>query len=253
MSITVRGVTLLPPARVGAGQMRVIVPVMANDLGPAAAAGQAGDLVELRLDALPELDLAAAREALARTRQAIGPQRPLLATVRTRAEGGLTDLPPERYAALLEALCVDRAADLVDLELSAGPEILRRVTGAARQAGVVTVISSHDFSATPETGEMAARLNRMADWGDVAKLAVMPRCPADAARLLEATALAAQTRPDTPLITMAMGPLGAVTRVCGAAFGCCAGFASAGVSSAPGQPAAEALRAALSALPGCGV
>ena len=46
---------------------------------------------------------------------------------------------------------------------------------------------------------------------DIAKLAVMPAAPADAARLLEATALAAERRPETPLITMAMGPLGAVT------------------------------------------
>ena len=70
---------------------------------------------------------------------------------------------------------------------------------------------------------MADTLTGMADAGaDIAKLAVMPRCAADAARLLEATARAADARPDTPLITMSMGPLGAVTRFCGGAFGSCA-------------------------------
>lgn len=74
---------------------------------------------------------------------------------------------------------------------------------------------------------------------DIAKLAVMPHTPADTARLLEATAQAAQaTGNDTPLITMSMGQQGMVSRICGAAFGSCAGFATAGVSSAPGQPAA---------------
>lgn len=84
---------------------------------------------------------------------------------------------------------------------------------------------------------------------DIAKLAVMPHTPADTARLLEATAqAAAATGSDTPLITMSMGQQGMVSRICGAAFGSCAGFATVGVSSAPGQPAAPALRTALDAL-----
>ena len=99
---------------------------------------------------------------------------------------------------------------------------------------------------------MTALLTAMADAGaDVAKLAVTPADPADAARLLQATAQAAALRPETPLLTMAMGPLGAVTRVCGAAFGVCASFGTAGAASAPGQPDAAALRAALSALAAC--
>ena len=57
--------------------------------------------------------------------------------------------------------------------------------------------------------------------------------------------------PGVPLITMAMGPLGAVTRVCGGAFGSAATFGTAGVSSAPGQPDAAALRRALDALDAC--
>ena len=43
---------------------------------------------------------------------------------------------------------------------------------------------------------------------------------------------------------MSMGPLGAVTRFCGGAFGSCAtfGVTSGTAASAPGQPAAEVLR-----------
>ena len=84
---------------------------------------------------------------------------------------------------------------------------------------------------------------------DVAKLAVMPGDAADAARLLQATAQAAARRPETPLITMAMGPAGAVTRLCGGAFGVCASFgAMGGAASAPGQPDARDLRAAVKAM-----
>ena len=78
-----------------------------------------------------------------------------------------------------------------------------------------------------------------------------PRCAADAARLLEATARAADARPDTPLITMSMGPLGAVTRFCGGAFGSCAslGVTSGTSASAPGEPPAEVLKAKLISAP----
>ena len=96
------------------------------------------------------------------------------------------------------------------------------------------------------------RRSALADAGaDIAKLAVMPRCAADAARLLEATARAADTRPDTPLITMSMGPLGAVTRFCGGAFGSCAtfGVTSGTSASAPGQPSADLLKAKLITAP----
>ena len=41
--------------------------------------------------------------------------------------------------------------------------------------------------------------------------------------------------PDYPLITMAMGGLGAVSRISGQVFGSCMTFASFGKASAPGQ------------------
>ena len=41
--------------------------------------------------------------------------------------------------------------------------------------------------------------------------------------------------PSDPIITMAMGELGAVTRTAGALFGNAMTFASAGKASAPGQ------------------
>lgn len=112
------------------------------------------------------------------------------------------------------------------------------------------MFSSHNFAETPPTETMVNTLTDMVRRGaDIAKLAVMPHTPADTARLLEATAQAAQaTGNDTPLITMSMGQRGMVSRICGAAFGSCAGFATAGVSSAPGQPAAPALCTALDAL-----
>ena len=232
-AITVRGVTLLPPRDTAPTNFKILVPVMANDLSNAAAAGAAGDVVELRLDALSILDAPNVQNVLCAARAAIGQGVPLLATIRTKKEGGLADLTDAAYG-----------------ELSTAPAVIAAIQQQARESGVKTVFSSHNFAETPPTETMVNTLTDMVRRGaDIAKLAVMPHTPADTARLLEATAQAAQaTGNDTPLITMSMGQQGMVSRICGAAFGSCAGFATAGVSSAPGQPAAPALRTALDAL-----
>lgn len=252
--LLLRGVALAASARAGAGVCRLIVPVQAGDAAAAAAltgpAAAAGDLVELRLDALADRSPAGLAAAVRAARAAAG-QAPLLVTMRTAREGGAADLCPTAYAEALAALCRDAgdAFDLLDFEASAGVEARAAVQAAAAAVGVPVLFSRHFFRETPPTGVMADLLTGMADDGAaVAKLAVMPSEPDDAARLLEATALAASRRPETPLLTMAMGPAGTITRLCGAAFGCCASFGAQGAASAPGQPAAPALRAALAAL-----
>ena len=135
-AITVRGVTLLPPCQVTAGQFRVIVPVMAGDLAPLPAAARAGDLVELRLDALAPLEEETLSTILLKTRDQIGPGKPLLATIRTAREGGLAPLPAEQYAALCRAVCRTGAADLLDVELSAGEQTACALRDAAHAAGM---------------------------------------------------------------------------------------------------------------------
>lgn len=53
------------------------------------------------------------------------------------------------------------------------------------------------------------------------------------------------SRETGPVITMAMGPLGKISRVCGQAFGSCMTFGAGKSASAPGQLGAEDLRAIL--------
>ena len=52
-AITVRGVTLLPPRDTAPTNFKILVPVMANDLSNAAAAGAAGDAVSYTHLTLP--------------------------------------------------------------------------------------------------------------------------------------------------------------------------------------------------------
>ena len=248
--------------RIGAGRPKIIVPIFAAHAAEAvsqakALAGSAADLAELRLDPLRDADGSLpGADALCRVSGAVRdalPQRlPLLVTMRTAAEGGERACTPGDYAALIEALCAAGRADLIDMELHTAGDALPGLCRAAHHAGAAVVASMHDFDTTPPRAEMVAALRAMAEQGaDICKLAVMPRTAADAAELLAATAEARDALPGVPLITMAMGPLGAATRVCGGAFGSAATFGTAGASSAPGQPDAKALRRALDALGAC--
>ena len=246
-AITVRGVTLLPPRDTAPTNFKILVPVMADDLSNAAAAGAAGDVVELRLDALSILDAPNVQNVLCAARAAIGQGVPLLATIRTKKEGGLADLTDAAYGELGTAICHSGLADLLDVEASTAPAVIAAIQQQARESGVKTVFSSHNFAETPPTETMVNTLTDMVRRGaDIAKLAVMPHTPADTARLLEATAQAAQaTGNDTPLITMSMGQSGIISRLSGEIFGSAVTFGTIGAASAPGQIDLDSLRMVL--------
>ena len=83
---------------------------------------------------------------------------------------------------------------------------------------------------------------------DLPKLAVMPRCHTDVLELLAATAEMADHHPETPVITMSMGALGAVSRLAGETFGSAMTFANPGQASAPGQVSLDIVNEVLDAL-----
>lgn len=205
----------------------------------------------------------AATQALSAVAQA-APGLPVLLTLRTAAEGGQAALSDPAYGAtllrlvrVLQAGAPDVpggrvAAAALDVELERG--CLAQVASAAHGAGLDVVASFHDFSGTPDEEEIVHCLARMETQGaDVAKVAVMPHDPADVARLLMATARARESL-GVPLVTMAMGELGVVTRVGGGVFGSTLTFAvvpdptGQETPSAPGQLPLVQVRAALDLL-----
>jgi len=258
--VTLRSVTL------GDGTPAVCVPLVAATAdalaGRAAeladAAGpwrDAVDVVELRLDHLTAVDdLDRVVEAVGVVRAALPDEVPVIATFRTKQEGGERDITPDAYGRLLERLIgLDAATrpDAVDVEMYTQPDVLERVVDAAHAAGVVVLMSSHDFTATPDRAEIVSRLVEQQEHGaDVVKLAAMPREPADVLTLLAATEEFRRGPGLVPAVTMSMGALGAVSRLAGETVGSAMTFGAAGEASAPGQVDARALRAALRALGG---
>lgn len=164
------------------------------------------------------------------------PDKPLLFTVRTADEGGNLKITRELYFELLQKVIRDFKPDLIDIELSCGEKYCRELVAAAKSNCVTTVLSSHNFKLTPARDDMLDILNAAVNFGgDIAKIAVMPRSSADVLELLAVSENFSRFNPDTPVIAIAMGELGKISRVTGGFFGSAVTFASLEQESAPGQ------------------
>ena len=200
------------------------------------------DMVEWRCDWFEEIaDRHETGLALRMIREQVG-DLPLLVTFRTAAEGGERAIEEETYYALLDDLACRQEPDLLDMEAWFNSEKTAAVTAGLQQQGKKVILSYHNFSGTPPLEEMTERLKEMAAMGaDLAKIAVMPESMEDVYSLLRATSRVHELNL-CPLITMAMGRQGLLSRLCGEISGSCLTFGSAGVSSAPGQAAADRLK-----------
>ena len=168
---------------------------------------------------------------------------------RTKAEGGEQALSHPEYLAFLRLILDTDCADLLDIEFFTAGADLPALVEQAHSAGVAVVCSSHDFAKTPPRAELVSRMVQMQQAGaDLPKLAVMPRCRTDVLELLTATAEMADLHPETPVITMSMGALGAVSRLAGEVFGSAMTFANPGQASAPGQVPLDIVNEVLDAL-----
>ena len=223
------------------GMPKLCIPIMGKDAEEirnacAALAGQPCDLVEWRIDSLHSLS--EKDNALCALRAAM-PEVPLLMTFRTTREGGAMALPETDYFCLLRWMADTGEADAIDIEYASEAEGRDKAAAYAQSKGIPVIMSNHDFQSTPPAAEMTARLAAMQKNGAIAKLAVMAHTPADVLALLAATADIRSRHPERPVITMAMGPLGAVTRTAGEIFGSALTFAASGAVSAPGQLGAK--------------
>lgn len=233
-ALEIKGVLL------GEGRPKTIVSVMERTpkaLAEAAvrAADAGADIVEWRVDHMAEGDLTDLIGQAAAALSASLPATPLIACVRTRGQGGKADLTRDDYVELCHRLVETGAIDILDIEFAAGNDEVTGLIEYAHEHGVLALVSHHDFERTPQTTEMVEFLLSMAELGaDVAKLAVWATAPEDACRLMEVAACV-RRQTDVPVIAIAMGAHGTITRVACEAFGGAATFCALDRPSAPGQ------------------
>lgn len=241
---------LIKGKEIGAGKPLICVPVMEKESEEIIKeikllSESQADMIEWRIDAFEEFRNA---NAVRKVFEEIAPylkEKIFLYTFRSAKQGGMSGIAPDELQDLQDLAAESGCVDLLDLEFFEEEKPVRKIH-ALQEKGVKVVASHHDFEETPDKEVMKMLLEKMcAGNADIVKLAVMPESEEDVLSLLAVTSEFHKNNPDTPVITMSMGALGVMSRLCGECFGSCVTFAAHERASAPGQmkmkDAAEAL------------
>lgn len=181
------------------------------------------DLLELRLDYMDSPG------NLQRVRDVT--DLPLIATNRSRDQGGLSSSPEADRLAILLKAC-DVGFNYVDLELTT--DSINDVAEEVKAHGARLIISYHDFNGTPPFKDLNKIMHEELSLGaDVCKIVGTSKSLHDSLTYLNF--LDANT--DGKLVCFGMGEHGVISRVLSPLFGGMFTFASvrAGLESAPGQ------------------
>lgn len=221
--------------------VKTIVPITAKTKEQALAQAQViantadADLAEFRIDLLSFASDTKQVIALGHELKKILGNKPLIATIRTKNEGGQLEISDADYGKTYQAYLKNPFMDWLDVEMFRDQKVVSEIVQKAHQKKVLIVMSNHDFQKTPSQDEIEKRLLKQDQMGaDILKIAVMPKSKQDVFTLMNATLKVSQ-QTTKPLLTMSMGQLGTISRVATANMGGSYSFGMIGQASAPGQ------------------
>lgn len=224
-----------------AQSVKTIVPITAKTYEQAIAqakviaAAPDADLAEFRIDMLTFASDTPQVIKLGHELKQILGNKPMIATIRTKNEGGQLDISDADYAKTYQAYLKKPFMDWLDVEMFRDAAVVKAVVQQAHQQHVLVVMSNHDFHQTPSEDEIVKRLLKQDEMGaDILKIAVMPQSKQDVFTLMNATLKVSQ-QSKKPLLTMSMGRLGTISRIATANMGGSYSFGMIGQASAPGQ------------------
>ncbi|MDO7500512.1 type I 3-dehydroquinate dehydratase [Acinetobacter baumannii] len=234
-------VTLNAQTQTAATAVKTIVPITAKTKEQALAQAQViantadADLAEFRIDLLSFASDTKQVIALGHELKKILGNKPMIATIRTKNEGGQLEISDADYGKTYQAYLKNPFMDWLDVEMFRDQKVVSEIVQKAHQKKVLVVMSNHDFQKTPSQDEIEKRLLKQDQMGaDVLKIAVMPKSKQDVFILMNATLKVSQ-QTTKPLLTMSMGQLGTISRVATANMGGSYSFGMIGQASAPGQ------------------
>ncbi|HHQ1838686.1 TPA: type I 3-dehydroquinate dehydratase [Acinetobacter baumannii] len=234
-------VTLNAQTQPTATAVKTIVPITAKTKEQALAQAQViantadADLAEFRIDLLSFASDTKQVIALGHELKKILGNKPMIATIRTKNEGGQLEISDADYGKTYQAYLKNPFMDWLDVEMFRDQKVVSEIVQKAHQKKVLVVMSNHDFQKTPSQDEIEKRLLKQDQMGaDVLKIAVMPKSKQDVFTLMNATLKVSQ-QTTKPLLTMSMGQLGTISRVATANMGGSYSFGMIGQASASGQ------------------
>lgn len=171
-------------------------------------------------------------------------------TFRSKEQGGMCSLSSERVYDLHQVAAESHVVDFIDVEYFYTEDADEEID-TLHKMGTKVITSHHDFHETPSSNVLFMLLEQMNHSNaDIVKMAMMPNSTEDVLRLLAETNHFHKRYPKRPLITMAMGKLGMISRVAGETFGSCVTFGAGKNASAPGQIEMTKLQEILDVLSG---
>lgn len=195
----------------------------------------APDVIEWRADYFKDInDIYKTKKVLDMIRLIAG-EIPIIFTCRSYMEGGFKEIEKDTRLELIKEMILSGKIDAVDLELSIGRENIGYIKSISQKNNVALIISYHNLQETPPNEIIIEKIKQEIHSGaDIAKVSVMANTVEDVLNLLTST-LKARQEVLNPLITIAMGGIGAITRAAGWMFGSDLTFAEGEKASAPGQ------------------
>ena len=194
------------------------------------------DAIEMRPDYIGELS---GKEFADLSREAykLAGNKPVLMTFRDKTEGGGRHVTDDWYGQFYTEVLNNGAVYWIDIEQFRDISVCREIVKLAKAKGKVAMFSDHEFKWTPSEDEIIRRLLMQEKEGsDILKLAVMAHNTGDALRLMSATWKVRNYYSGKPMLTMAMGRWGVLSRATGEFTGSDLTFAMVGgIPSAPGQ------------------
>ena len=167
---------------------------------------------------------------------------PLLATYRSKAEGGKGDDAQQGRALLAAVMPV---ASAIDLELSA-PDLYTELAPALQQHGCELISSVHFTQYTPSLAQLRTCVKRGVESGaSIVKIATKVTSEENIATLLELFIEPSETGCELAVMGMGDLHLAASSRIRCARAGSVFTFAQHALASAPGQPKLDWLSAQL--------
>lgn len=185
---------------------------------------QGADLLELRIDFFKGIE----PENLSKTVRKIKKSGiPLIATVRSKTEGGKKSLTDRQRKEIFQYII--SFVDAVDIELSS-KNIIKDVVAGAKKQNKKVIVSYHNFKETPSDRKLNKIIKDSKKAGaDIVKLAAMANKMQDVLRL------ANLTLKHKNLITLSMGETAKISRIIFPIFGSLITYGTVGLSTAPGQ------------------
>jgi len=157
----------------------------------------------------------------------------IIYTFRSHKEGGAYVTPDQvRLEAIGNAGVI---ADYADIELKNEQAFINGVKQALKNSGCGLILSHHQFKKTPHRKEIKEIYDAMENQeADVLKLAVTPSSEEDIRQLINIS-LKKNESTEKPLIAIAMGALGGITRVAPELCGGSLTYVAGSGKTAPGQ------------------